>query len=106
MNLLRYGLAAVLAGMSAPAAALTVDCGKLLDVKAGRWRDHVRVTVDAGKFGAIGPQTSTPADVDLNGLACLPGLIDMHVHLTDQIKDQGATFRDLVQRNLWDQAYE
>ncbi|HUS23695.1 MAG TPA: amidohydrolase family protein [Candidatus Binatia bacterium] len=95
------------AALCAPAAwGATVDCGHLLDVKAGRWRENVRLTVESGHFAAVAPAADGGADVDLRALWCLPGLIDMHVHLTDQTKDQAHSFRDTVQRNLWDQAYE
>ncbi len=67
-------------------AATTVDCGKLLDVKSGKWRDNVSVVIDQGKVVSVdAQQASGGADhVDLRGYSCLPGLIDSHVHLTLQ----------------------
>jgi len=65
-------------------AATTIDCGRLLDVKAGKWRDNVSVTVDQGKVVAVDAQQAGPDHVDLRGYSCLPGLIDSHVHLTLQ----------------------
>ncbi|HZP11352.1 MAG TPA: amidohydrolase family protein [Nevskiaceae bacterium] len=76
---------AVLLLVATPALATTVDCGRLLDVKSGKWREHVSVVVDGGKFSAIDASGSSAGDhIDLRSYTCLPGLIDMHVHLSDQ----------------------
>jgi imidazolonepropionase-like amidohydrolase len=67
-------------------AATTIDCGRLLDVKAGKWRDKVSVVVDQGKVVSVDAQQAGDAadHVDLRDYSCLPGLIDSHVHLTLQ----------------------
>jgi imidazolonepropionase-like amidohydrolase len=70
---------------SAPGA---VRCGKLLDVRSGRTlTDQVVVFDDSGTIIAVGAVVSTklPAGVfpiDLSNATCLPGLIDVHTHLT------------------------
>ncbi|HZR37802.1 MAG TPA: hypothetical protein VFA75_20690, partial [Nevskia sp.] len=65
-------------------AATVVDCGRLLDVKSGKWRDNVSVVVDQGKVVAVEPAAAGADHLDLRGYSCLPGLIDAHVHLTLQ----------------------
>ena len=65
-------------------AATVVDCGRLLDVKSGKWRDNVSVVVDQGKVVAVEPAAAGADHLDLRGYSCLPGLIDTHVHLTLQ----------------------
>src|SRR5579864_4020134 len=72
----------------ATAAPGAVRCGKLLDVRAGHLlSDQVVVFDDSGNITAVGPAASTklPAGVsaiDLSSVTCLPGLIDVHTHIT------------------------
>jgi len=72
----------------ATAAPGAVRCGKLLDVRAGHLlSDQVVVFDDSGNITAVGPAASTklPAGVsaiDLSLVTCLPGLIDVHTHIT------------------------
>jgi imidazolonepropionase-like amidohydrolase len=99
-------LGALLLLASAPAAALTVECGRLLDVKSGRWMERATIAVDGGRFKAVG--TAAPAGgerVDLSAYACLPGLMDMHTHLTSETRPQADAFRDELQANPADYAY-
>jgi imidazolonepropionase-like amidohydrolase len=70
------------------AAPGAVRCGKLLDVRGGHMlSDQVVVFDDTGAITAVGPAASTklPAGVsaiDLSSATCLPGLIDVHTHIT------------------------
>ena len=82
MNVSSSLLAASLLLFAAPASALVLDCGQLLDVRAGRWQEKVSVTVVAGKIISVEPQAGekTGARENLAALYCLPGLMDMHVH--------------------------
>jgi imidazolonepropionase-like amidohydrolase len=65
-----------------------VRCGKLLDVRSGRTlTDQVVVFDDNGTIIGVGPGASTKvpggvSPVDLSNATCLPGLIDVHTHLT------------------------
>jgi len=65
-----------------------VRCGKLLDVRSGRMlNDQLIVFDDTGSITTVGPAASTklPAGVsaiDLSSATCLPGLIDVHTHIT------------------------
>src|SRR5579859_4763788 len=71
---------------SAHATPGAVRCGKLLDVRSGRiLADQLIVFDSDGAITAIGPANSTSAvgtPIDLSNATCLPGLIDMHAHLT------------------------
>ena len=63
-------------------------CGRLLDVRSGELlRDQV-IVVSGNRIRAVGPAASVvaPADariIDLRQATVLPGLIDVHTHLTD-----------------------
>jgi imidazolonepropionase-like amidohydrolase len=70
------------------AAPGAVRCGKLLDVRAGHMlSDQVVVFDDTGSITAVGPTATTKlppsvSAVDLSSATCLPGLIDVHTHIT------------------------
>jgi imidazolonepropionase-like amidohydrolase len=78
----------VVCGLAAGARADTVvvTADRMLDVLTGKTVDHPQITVTDGRIAAVGTQGSfLPAGarrVDLPGMTLLPGLIDMHVHLT------------------------
>jgi imidazolonepropionase-like amidohydrolase len=104
---MRYAYAAPLALsllFANSAQALTVDCGHLLDVKSGRWRDNVSVVIDQGKVVSIDAQQPGGAGdhIDLRAYSCLPGLIDSHTHLTDQFGP--TTYSDQFRLNPADYA--
>jgi imidazolonepropionase-like amidohydrolase len=88
-------LLAILIPTAALAAPGAVRCGKLLDVRAGHMLDDQTVVFDdAGVITAVGPASSTtlPAGasvVDLSGATCLPGLIDVHTHITGNANEHG-----------------
>src|SRR5271155_4261425 len=74
--------------------ATAVHCGKLLDVRGGSWTENAMVVVDGGNILAAGPAAtiaipSGAVRVDLPQGACLPGLIDVHVHLTSDPRYSG-----------------
>ena len=91
---MRFGMmAAVLTAAAAaaatPAAAETVaiKAARMIDVVSGRVVANPVVVATDGRIVAVGPAGSVtvPAGartIDLAGLTLLPGLIDMHVHLT------------------------
>jgi imidazolonepropionase-like amidohydrolase len=81
------GAAALMAAGQASAATVAVSADRLLDVASGRMVERPLVIVTDGRITAVGQQgaLAVPAGakrVDLPGLTLLPGLIDMHVHLT------------------------
>lgn len=73
---------------SVPVAARTlVRAGRLLDVKTGRIADAQTIVVVGDSIRAIAPTATVPVQagdtvIDLGGMTVLPGLIDVHTHLT------------------------
>lgn len=69
---------------------LAVRCGRLLDGLADTLRRDVLVVVRGGRVARVEPFAGAPAGMpllDLSGATVLPGLIDMHTHLTDSPED-------------------
>ncbi len=84
-------VAGVLVGLGLAGAvhgAVWVQCGALVDVAEGRTLDAHTVVVEDGVVGEIvsgHPDVPDDAErVDLTDLTCLPGLMDMHTHLSSQ----------------------
>jgi len=86
--LLAATAAAVLAQPAAkPAKRTLVRAGHLLDVKTGKLLDGQTIIVVGETIQSIAPTANVQAQsgdtvVDLSGLTVLPGLIDVHTHLT------------------------
>ena len=64
-----------------------VRAGRLLDVKTGKLLDSETIVVVSETIQSIAPTAQVPAEpgdtvVDLSSLTVLPGLIDVHTHLT------------------------
>src|SRR6202790_2839899 len=77
------------------AAPGAIRCGKLIDVQSGRvLANQVVVFDDQGVITASGDAATTTlpqgiAAIDLSSVTCLPGLIDVHTHLTSDPTAQG-----------------
>ncbi|HBF52242.1 MAG TPA: amidohydrolase [Massilia sp.] len=89
----------------AHAATQTVDCGRLLDVKSGTWRERVSIVIEDGTVKSVGPMTPGSGHIDLSNKSCLPGLIDMHVHLTSETQPVVDSYRDRLTADPADLAY-
>lgn len=81
--------AALLLGLLAvPVAAEVthVRAGRLLDVERGRVLTDQMITIDGERIVAIGPWRGAPVKgvvTDWSRKLVLPGLIDLHTHLSD-----------------------
>ncbi len=98
MNLHRAAFRAALAlasfaavaalAQEAPAPVTVVHCPSLFDSAAGKMLGPSTVFVSGNRFQKVEAGTQTPLGatiIDLPGATCLPGLIDDHVHLDDQL---------------------
>jgi imidazolonepropionase-like amidohydrolase len=82
--------AAALSALSLTAIAradtLVVSAARMIDVLAGREVEHPQIVVTDGRIASVGRAgDAVPADarrLDFGDRTLLPGLIDMHVHLT------------------------
>jgi len=88
--------------------SIAVHCGTLIDGVADQPVTDVTVVIRRGRIAALDKGSSPPAGMrflDLGAYACLPGLIDMHTHLTDRPEDT-ADLRVYYTRTLEEQAVQ
>jgi imidazolonepropionase-like amidohydrolase len=97
--------AGLLLALNGAQAAQTVDCGRLLDVKSGTWRERVSIVIENGTVKSVGPMAPAADHIDLSNRSCLPGLIDMHVHLTSETQPAVDAYRDRLSADPADIAY-
>jgi imidazolonepropionase-like amidohydrolase len=81
-----FAAAVVFGSVAAHARTVVVTADKLVDVATGRELDKPQVVIVDGRITLVGRQgDAVPAGathVDLPGVTLVPGLIDMHTHLT------------------------
>ncbi len=82
---------ALLAPLAAQDATTVIHTSKLLDGK-GATMTNADIVVVNGKITRVGPAAAVPKgarEIDLRGKTVLPGLIDVHSHLTWYFNRQG-----------------
>jgi len=105
---IRLAACAALIPAGAAGAATLIHAGRLIDGVSGKPRERVTVVVDGDRIRSIdeGFVAAGAGDevVDLSGATVLPGLMDMHVHLTSEHSRQSEI--DAVKKSEADRAYD
>ena len=89
---------------AAIADTVIVTADRMIDVIGGRVVDHPQVTITDGRISAVGnANAAAPAgarQVNLTGMTLLPGLIDMHTHITGDPRYSGYSSLEFTD-NFW-----
>ena len=73
------------AATSTPVEALTIACGKVFDSDTAKLLGPHTLTIIDGRISALEPGIPAPGSefIDHGRQICLPGLIDLHTHISD-----------------------
>ncbi|MEY4849915.1 MAG: hypothetical protein RLZZ331_919, partial [Pseudomonadota bacterium] len=86
MKRIALAVVALMSSVSASAETVVITAGRMLDVASGTMMEKPIIVVEDGRITKVGRQGELAVTdgkrIDLGALTILPGLIDMHVHLT------------------------
>jgi imidazolonepropionase-like amidohydrolase len=89
LGILLSGTASSSADEAPPTARILVRAGHVLDVKSGKESADQTIIVSGDRIVAIAATATTPKqgddrEIDLKSMTLMPGLIDVHTHLTGE----------------------
>lgn len=96
-------LAIALALLAGNAHALQIRCAKLFDANSGKLLADQLVTIRGERIVSVSNAGTDPADTLFVPGTCLPGLIDLHTHLT--LDPSGQSYTEAYRLNPADIAY-
>jgi len=81
-------LAGILCASIAQAAGVVVHAGHVLDVEHGKLLDDQAIVIEDGKIVRVGKFEASAGStvIDWSQYTVLPGLIDLHTHLVDELQ--------------------
>ena len=90
MNRYLIALPCILFSATSLAATTVLECSRLLDVESGKLLEDWQVLIEDQRITAVDKTVAAPDGATRISLAtCLPGLMDMHVHLDGQMARNG-----------------
>jgi len=103
MNRLMFVFALLALSTLSQAGTTVLQCAQLIDVENGKMLRDRQILVEGDRIAAVGKEVEAGEDAERISLdTCLPGLMDMHVHLDGQLSRNGYIKR--FQNNEADQA--
>ena len=89
-------------------AATLIHAGRLIDAVSDAPRQHMTIVVEGNRITAVeaGYRAAAAGDevIDLSAATVLPGLMDMHVHLTEELNRRSEL--DQIKKSEADRAYD
>ena len=84
--------------------ALSIHCGQLFDANTGTMKNNQYIETQNGLFSKVEDYTEQKVDVDASNQYCIPGLIDMHTHLSFEFSK--SSYMDKFKLNEADYAFQ
>lgn len=84
--------------------ATTIHCGHLFDAVSGQFKPDQLITIENERFAAVEAYQNQAVDWDYSDQYCLPGLMDMHTHITHQ--NSATRYLEKFQNNAADVALD
>ena len=85
-------------------SATTIHCGHLFDAVSGKFKQNQLITIENERFTAVEAYQNQAVDRDYSDRYCLPGLMDMHTHITHQ--NSATRYLEKFQNNAADVALD